>query len=102
MTLALYVVNIIFLQIFALNNSESSLFTSVKSLPSPVVKDNGSGKLTKPTIIAHRGASGMFPEHTKLAYRYTLLINCLNFCCVFFIAIDNNNYAYNHILLEKL
>ena len=23
-----------------------------------------------PIIIGHRGASGMYPEHTKLAYRY--------------------------------
>ena len=26
-----------------------------------------------PIIIGHRGASGMYPEHTKLAYRYLYL-----------------------------
>ena len=28
---------------------------------------------TMPLIIGHRGASGMYPEHTALAYRYTKL-----------------------------
>ena len=27
-------------------------------------------ELQRPLILAHRGASGMFPEHTALAYRY--------------------------------
>ena len=28
-------------------------------------------------IIAHRGASGMYPEHTALAYRYIYILNNL-------------------------
>ena len=28
------------------------------------------GMNKRPLIIGHRGASGMYPEHTALAYRY--------------------------------
>ena len=40
-----------------------------KGLPSPVITNNKIQNQYKPIIIAHRGASGMYPEHTKLAYR---------------------------------
>ena len=32
--------------------------------------DVGNRMQYDPIIIGHRGASGMYPEHTKLAYRY--------------------------------
>ena len=28
----------------------------------------------RPLIIGHRGASGMYPEHTALAYRYLITL----------------------------
>ena len=28
----------------------------------------------RPLIIGHRGASGMYPEHTALAYRYLMTL----------------------------
>ena len=40
-----------------------------RQLPSPVVSESSIHDKIRPIIIAHRGASGMYPEHTKLAYR---------------------------------
>ena len=40
-----------------------------RGLPSPVITNNQIQNQYRPIIIAHRGASGMYPEHTKLAYR---------------------------------
>ena len=28
----------------------------------------------RPLVIGHRGACGMYPEHTALAYRYILIL----------------------------
>ena len=45
-----------------------------KAKKDPVVSqeamDVGNRLQYDPIIIGHRGASGMYPEHTKLAYRY--------------------------------
>ena len=40
-----------------------------RQLPSPAVSEGAIQGRIRPIIIAHRGASGMYPEHTKLAYR---------------------------------
>ena len=77
MILKLFLLHLIILKLFAINSSESSLYTEENSLPAPTVKGNKEGKQLKPVIIAHRGASGMYPEHTKLAYRYTKNTKCL-------------------------
>ena len=53
----------------AMKSSGSSIKTMEDSLPVPVVKKYEKGEQRKPVIIAHRGASGMYPEYTKLAYR---------------------------------
>ena len=48
---------------------KNSIEADDKNLPSPVIENSNQQVQTNPIIIAHRGASGMYPEHTKLAYR---------------------------------
>ena len=48
---------------------ENSIGADDKNLPSPVIENSNQQAQINPIIIAHRGASGMYPEHTKLAYR---------------------------------
>jgi len=48
---------------------ENSIEADRKNLPSPVIENSNQKVQINPIIIAHRGASGMYPEHTKLAYR---------------------------------
>ena len=50
----------------------NSMPADEKTLPCPVLQNNYLQNKKSPIIIAHRGASGMYPEHTKLAYRYEL------------------------------
>ena len=48
---------------------ENSIVADKKNVPSPVIENSNQQAQINPIIIAHRGASGMYPEHTKLAYR---------------------------------
>ena len=48
---------------------ENSIVADKKNVPSPVIENSNQQVQINPIIIAHRGASGMYPEHTKLAYR---------------------------------
>ena len=46
-------------------------------------------ELQQPLILAHRGASGMYPEHTALAYRY---VTDYHFTSA--LSSKENNYLY--------
>ena len=54
----------------SINASEIPIKTIKESLSPPIVTENTMENKKVPLVIAHRGASGMYPEHTKLAYRY--------------------------------
>ena len=38
-------------------------------IPPPIINQNIKWEKATPIVIGHRGASGMYPEHTKLAYK---------------------------------
>lgn len=46
-----------------------SIYGAEDHLSPPVIRKNTKQNNKAPLIIAHRGARGMYPEHTKLAYR---------------------------------
>ena len=71
---------VLFIVLF-INGVENSVN---RQLPSPVVSESAINDKIRPIIIAHRGASGMYPEHTKLAYRYNF-----DFFCYIFSILDN-------------
>ena len=51
---------------FAKSTRES---THGDEISSPIVKENVKWERATPLVIGHRGASGMYPEHTKLSYK---------------------------------
>ena len=55
--------------IYCILGVENSIDANNKNVPSPVIENSNQQVQINPIIIAHRGASGMYPEHTKLAYR---------------------------------
>ena len=55
--------------IYCILGVENSIDANNKNVPSPVIENSNQQAQINPIIIAHRGASGMYPEHTKLAYR---------------------------------
>ena len=57
--------------------------------------------IKRPLIVGHRGASGMYPEHTALAYRYSKfniinkdIASAVNSQCFIPHMDKNNSYIY--------